>query len=249
MSEQMNVSPVLESKIMKLHSRMEETVTQGRRRMTMTAVAMGVLLLAGAAYLRYLYSTVAEFAEARTLVELAAAQVEPQLNAEASRFGDTLQAQMPAVLDQAEKVVLSAPPQIAREMEGYAASFVDKQLVSLESQAYDVVSTTLQGAIDKARDGGIDLKDEKQLDALIADAAPVMRKKLQQTVEELYKEYTAGADSLVAHIEKLVAEGPQEKLSPLEQSQRETLLAGLAIIRKIESDPSRSPLQKVIEAR
>jgi len=249
MSEQMNVSPVLESKIMKLHSRMEETVTQGRRRMTMTAVAMGAILLAGAAYLRYLYSTVTEFAEARTLVELAAAQVEPQLNAEASRFGDTLQAQLPAVLDQAEKVVLSAPPQIAREMEGYASSFVDKQLVSLESQAYDVVSTTLQGAIDKAREGGIDLKDEKQLDALIADAAPVMRKKLQQTVEELYREYAAGADSLVAHIEKLVAEGAEERLSPLERSQRETLLAGLAIIRKIESDPSRSPLQKVIEGR
>ena len=62
MSESTSVSPQLESKIMKLHSRMEETVTHGRRRMTMTAVAMGVLLLAGAAYLRYLYSTVAEFA-------------------------------------------------------------------------------------------------------------------------------------------------------------------------------------------
>jgi len=249
MSEQTNISPVLESKIMKLHSRMEETVAQGRRRMTMTALAMGALLLAGAVYLRYLYSTVKEFAEARTIVELVAAQVEPQLNAEASRFGDTLQAQMPAVLDQAEKLVLSAPPKIAREVEGYAASFVDKQLVSLESQAYDVVSRTLQGAMDKAQSEGVDLKDEKQLDALIADAAPLMREKLQQTIEKLYEEYTAGADSLVAYIEKLVVEGAQNKLSPLEKSQRETLLAGLAIIKKIESDPSRSPLQKVLEVR
>jgi hypothetical protein len=249
MSEQTNISPALESKIMKLHSRMEETVAQGRRRMTMTALAMGALLLAGAVYLRYLYSTVKEFAEARTIVEMVAAQVEPQLNAEASRFGDTLQAQMPAVLDQAEKLVLSAPPKIAREVEGYAASFVDKQLVSLESQAYDVVSRTLQGAMDKAQSEGVDLKDEKQLDALIADAAPLMREKLQQTIEKLYEEYTAGADSLVAHIEKLVVEGAQNKLSPLEKSQRETLLAGLAIIKKIESDPSRSPLQKVLEVR
>jgi len=249
MSEQTNISPVLESKIMKLHSRMEETVAQGRRRMTMTALAMGALLLAGAVYLRYLYSTVKEFAEARTIVELVAAQVEPQLNAEASRFGDTLEAQMPAVLDQAEKLVLSAPPKIAREVEGYAASFVDKQLVSLESQAYDVVSRTLQGAMDKAQSEGVDLKDEKQLDALIADAAPLMREKLQQTIEKLYEEYTAGADSLVAYIEKLVVEGAQNKLSPLEKSQRETLLAGLAIIKKIESDPSRSPLQKVLEVR
>jgi hypothetical protein len=76
-----------------------------------------------------------------------------------------------------------------------------------------------------------------------------MREKLQQTIEKLYEEYTAGADSLVAHIEKLVVEGAQDKLSPLEKSQRETLLAGLAIIKKIESDPSRSPLQKVLEVR
>jgi len=32
MPDSVNVSPALESKIMKLHSRMEETVVQGRRR-------------------------------------------------------------------------------------------------------------------------------------------------------------------------------------------------------------------------
>ncbi len=249
MSEQNHVSPALESKIMKLHSRMEETVAQGRRRMMVTAVAMGALLLAGAAYLRYLYATVAEFADARTIVELAAAQVEPQLNAEASRFGDTLEAQAPAVLDQAEKLVLAAPPQIAREVENYAASFVDKQLVSLETQAYEVVTKTLQGAMDKARDEGIDLKDEKQLDALIDAAAPAMRDTLKKAIDQLYAEYTAGADSLAAYIEKLVADGGQAKLTSLEKSQRETLLTGLAIIKKIEADPTRSPLQKMIEGR
>jgi hypothetical protein len=249
MSDQMQVSTALESKIMKLHSRMEQTVAQGRRRMLMTAVAMGALLLAGAAYLRYLYKTVAEFADASTLVELAAAQVEPQLNVEAARFGDTLEAQAPAVLDQAEKLVLAAPPQVAREVENYTASFVDKQLVSLEAQAYDVVQKTLQGAIDKARDEGIDLKDEKQLDALIDAAAPAMRDTLKQAIDRLYAEYTAGADSLAGYIEKLVAEGGQDKLTALEKSQRETLLTGLAIIKKIESDPTRSPLQKVIQGK
>ena len=248
MSEQMHVSTALESKIMKLHSRMEETVAQGRRRLMMTAVAMGVLLLAGAAYLRYLYSTVAEFADASTIVELAAAQIEPQLNVEAARFGDTLEAQAPAVLDQAEKLVLAAPPQIAREVENYAASFVDKQLASLEAQTYDVVSKTLQGAIDKAHDDGVDLKDEKQLDALVDAAAPTMRATLKQAIDQLYAEYTAGADSLAAYIEKLVAEGGQG-LTALEKSQRETLLTGLALIKKIEADPTRSPLQKIIEGR
>jgi hypothetical protein len=249
MSEQMNVSPALESKIMRLHSRMEETVAQGRRRLLMTALAMGALLLAGAAYLRYLYQTVAEFADANTIVELAAAQIEPQLNVEAARFGETLKAQAPAVLDQAEKVVLAAPPQIAREVENYAASFVDTQLASLESQAYDVVSKTLQGAMDKARDEGIDLKDEKQLDALVDSAAPTMRDALKQAIDQLYAEYADGAASLASYIEKLVAEGSDAQLTSLEKSQRETLLTGLAIIKKIESDPNRAPLQKVIEGR
>jgi hypothetical protein len=249
MSDSVNVSPALESKIMKLHSRMEETVVQGRRRLLTTAVVMGGLLLAASGYLWYLYSKIAEFADARTVVELAAAQVEPQLNVEASRFGDTLEAQAPVVLDQAEKAVLAAPPQIAREVHNYASTFVDKQLSSLESQAYDVASKTLDGAIAKAREDGIDLSDEKQLDALIDSAAPTMRDALKKAVDELYGEYTVGADSLGSYIEQLAAAGADRQLTPLQQSQREILLTGLALIKKIESDPKRAPLQKVLDGR
>ena len=249
MSDFPNVSPVLESKIMKLHSRMEQTVAQGRRRLLTTAVVMGGLLLAASGYLWYLYSKIAEFADARTVVELVAAQIEPQLEVEASRFGDTLKAQAPAGLDGAEKVVLESPPQIAREVENYASSFVDKQLSSLESQAYDVASKTLDGAIVKAREEGVDLTDEKQLDALIDSAAPTMRDTLKKAVDDLYGEYTAGADSLGSYIEQLAAAGGDKQLTPLQQSQRDILLTGLALIKKIESDPARSPLQKVIDGR
>ena len=249
MSDSLNVSPVLESKIMKLHSRMEETVAQGRRRLLTTAVVMGCLLLGASGYLWWLYSKIAEFADARTIVELAAAQVEPQLNVEASRFGDTLEAQAPAVLDQAEKAVLAAPPQIARELHNYTSTFVDKQLSSLETQAYDVVSKTLEGAITKANEQGIDLSDEKQLDALIDSAAPTMRDTLKKAVDELYGEYSAGADSLGGYIEQLAVAGDGKQLTPLQQSQREILLTGLALIKKIESDPKRAPLQKALDGR
>lgn len=249
MSESMNVSPALESKIMKLHSRMEETVAQGRRRLLTTAVVMGGLLLAASGYLWYLYSKISEFADARTVVELAAAQIEPQLNAEASRFGDTLEAQAPVVLDQAEKAVLAAPPQIARELHNYTSTFVDKQLSSLEAQAYDVVSKTLEGAITKANEQGIDLSDEKQLDALVDSAAPTMKEALKNAIDEIYGEYTAGADSLGSYIEQLAAAGGDKQLTPLQQSQREILLTGLALIKKIESDPKRAPLQKVLDGR
>jgi hypothetical protein len=249
MSDSVNVSPALESKIMKLHSRMEETVVQGRRRLLTTAVVMGGLLLAASGYLWFLYSKIAEFADARTVIELAAAQVEPQLNVEASRFGDTLEAQAPVVLDQAEKAVLAAPPQIAREVQNYASTFVDKQLSSLEAQAYDVVSKTLDGAMVKAREEGIDLSDEKQLDALIDSAAPTMRDALKKAVDDLYREYTVGADSLGAYIEQLAAADADTQLTPLQQSQRAILLTGLALIKKIEADPKRAPLQKALDGR
>jgi hypothetical protein len=249
MSDSVNVSPALESKIMKLHSRMEETVVQGRRRLLTTAVVMGGLLLAASGYLWFLYSKIAEFADARTVIELAAAQVEPQLNVEASRFGDTLEAQAPVVLDQAEKAVLAAPPQIAREVQNYASTFVDKQLSSLEAQAYDVVSKTLDGAMVKAREEGIDLSDEKQLDALIDSAAPTMRDALKKAVDDLYREYTAGADSLGAYIEQLAAADADTQLTPLQQSQRAILLTGLALIKRIEADPKRAPLQKALDGR
>ena len=249
MSDSVNVSPALESKIMKLHSRMEETVVQGRRRLLTTAIVMGGLLLAASGYLWFLYSKIAEFADARTVIELAAAQVEPQLNVEASRFGDTLEAQAPVVLDQAEKAVLAAPPQIAREVQNYASTFVDKQLSSLESQAYDVVSKTLDGAMVKAREEGVDLSDEKQLDALIDSAAPTMRDALKKAVDDLYREYTDGANSLGAYIEQLAAADADTQLTPLQQSQRAILLTGLALIKKIEADPKRAPLQKVLDGR
>ena len=249
MSDSVNVSPALESKIMKLHSRMEETVVQGRRRLLTTAVVMGGLLLAASGYLWFLYSKIAEFADARTVIELAAAQVEPQLNVEASRFGDTLEAQAPVVLDQAEKAVLAAPPQIAREVQNYASTFIDKQLSSLELQAYDVVSKTLDGAMVKAREEGIDLSDEKQLDALIDSAAPTMRDALKKAVDDLYREYTDGANSLGAYIEQLAAADADTQLTPLQQSQRAILLTGLALIKKIEADPKRAPLQKVLDGR
>lgn len=249
MSDLQTVSPALESKIMKLHSRMEETVAQGRRRLLTTAVVMGGLLLAAGGYLWFLYSKIAEFADARTVVELAAAQIEPQLNVEASRFGDTLEAQAPVVLDQAEKAVLAAPPQIARELHNYSSTFVDKQLSSLESQTYDVVSKTLEGAIVKAREQGIDLGDEKQLDALVDSAAPTMRESLKRAIDKLYSEYTAGADSLGYYIEQLAAADGEKELTPLQKSQREILLTGLALIKKIEADPKRAPLQKVLEGR
>jgi hypothetical protein len=52
-----------------------------------------------------------------------------------------------------------------------------------------------------------------------------------------------------SYIEELVSAGDAATLSPLQQSQRELLLTGLALIKKIESDPQRAPLQKILDGR
>jgi len=248
MSESSTISQALEAKILRLEGRVEQVVAQARSRQLVTAVVMAGILAAASGYLWYLYSKVAEFADARTVVELAAAQIEPQLNVEAARFGDTLEAQAPFVFDQAEKMVLDAPPQLARRLQEYVGSFLDKHLSSLETQTYDIVRDTLDSSIAKAKEDGIDLADEKQLDALVKAAGPVIRRELKKEIDKLYTEYTVGADNVTAFIQQLVAEGGNKKLSALEQSQRDALLTGLAIIKRLELDPSRAPVQKVIDS-
>ena len=234
MSESSTISQALEAKILRLEGRVEQVVAQARSRQLVTAVVMAGILAAASGYLWYLYSKVAEFADARTVVELAAAQIEPQLNVEAARFGDTLEA--------------DAPPQLARRLQEYVGSFLDKHLSSLETQTYDIVRDTLDSSIAKAKEDGIDLADEKQLDALVKAAGPVIRRELKKEIDKLYTEYTVGADNVTAFIQQLVAEGGNKKLSALEQSQRDALLTGLAIIKRLELDPSRAPVQKVIDS-
>lgn len=248
MSESSAVSQALEAKILRLAGRVEQVVDQGRRRQFVTAAVMAGILAAAGGYLWYLYSKIAEFADARTVVELASAQIEPQLNVEAARFGDTLAAQAPFVFDQAEKVVLDAPPQLSRRLQDYVGSFLDKHLASLETQTYDVMRDTLESSIVKAKEDGIDLAEEKQLDALVKAAGPVIRGELKKEIDKLYADYTVGADNVTAFIQQLVAEDGDKKLSALEQSQRDVLLTGLAIIKRLELDPSRAPVQKVIDS-
>ena len=242
-------SPALEAQIMKLHSRLEEVVASGRRRQLATVLAMTGLVLATGMYLWYLAARIAEFADARTVVALAAAQVEPQLSIEANRFGDTLEAQAPAVLDQVEKLVISAPPRLAQSLHDYVSSCLDPHLSELEMRAYEIVSRSLAESITRAQEQGIDLTDESRFDALVETAAPAMREELKEALDEIYSEYSDSSAGMVAYIEQLIAPGDREQLTPVQESQREVLLTGLAIIKRLENDPIRSPLQKALGSR
>lgn len=219
--------------------------TAGQRRW-ITAAILGCLLLAAAGYLRYLYRTITEFAEPNVLVELAASQIEPQLGSELDRVDVLLKNEAPGLMSQAEKMILDAPPQLAEEANRYLASQFDGHLSKLESQAYDLISGMLQEAIARSKDKGIDLNDKRQIDALVDESMPLVRKELRKVIAQLYAEYAASADGIGTFINRLTS---ATDLTPLEKHQREVLISGLALIKKIEADPSRAPLQGLIEGR
>jgi len=248
MSERTHSQSAVEAQLVRLERRMEEALAHSKQRQFLTTLAVAAILLGAVGYLWWLSSTIAEFADANTVVELASAQIQPHLDAEAARFSETLEAQAPAVIDQVEKVLVAAPPQIAREAENYTVSMLKGQLASLEKQTYEVASSTLTNTLVKAHDEGIDLTDDKQLDALVDSAAPTMKAELAKAVEKLHAEYANGAADVAAVIEELTADGG-EKLDATKRAHREILLTGLALIKKMEADPKRAPLQNMLEGR
>jgi hypothetical protein len=248
MSERTHSQSALEAKLVRLERRMEEALAHSKQRQFLTTLAVAAILLGAVGYLWWLSSTIAAFADANTVVELASAQIQPHLDAEAARFSETLEAQAPAVIDQVEKVLVAAPPQIAREAENYTVSMLKGQLASLEKQTYEVASSTLTNTLVKAHDEGIDLTDDKQLDALVDSVAPTMKAELGKAVEKLHAEYANGAADVAAVIEELTADGG-EKLDATKRAHRELLLTGLALIKKMEADPKRAPLQNILEGR
>jgi hypothetical protein len=198
------------------------------------------------AYLRYLHSTVEQFADPQVVVELASSAVEPQLDAQLDELGENLAAQAPETIAMVEKMVLDSPPQLVAEGRRFLVSTFDTQLADLEKQGYGLIQGALSTALTTAVESGVNLNDPAQIDKLVDDAIPLVRKELTAKVKELYEEYAAGSASLGEFINRLAK---ASDLSPLEKEQREVLITGLALIQKLESDPSRSPLQGVLEGK
>ncbi|MEI7861611.1 MAG: hypothetical protein WCJ21_03235 [Planctomycetota bacterium] len=237
----------LERSIASLSRRIDENAAAAKRRQWITGLVMGALLLGMAGYLNYLYRTIVDqFADPQTMVELAYQSVKPQIDQEVGKLGDNLKAQAPQLVAQAEQMVLDSPPQISREAQTYVASQLDTHLTDLEGKSYDLVSGMLKESVARAKAGGIDLNDDKQVDKLVGDAAPMMRDELRKVIRQLYTEYAEAATGIGAFVNKLTS-GAQ--LSPLEERQREVLLTGLALIQKIEQDPNRAPLQNIIDGK
>lgn len=241
-----NASPELVARIDALANRIETMAARAERRSWTTLAIVGVLLIGMLAYLRYLHSTIEQFADPQVMVELASSAIEPQLDAQLNDLGENLAAQAPEAIAAVEKMVLDSPPQLVAEGRRFLVSTFDSQLGELETKGYGAIQGMLTTAFNEAAEKGVDLNDPAQVDKLVDDAIPVVRKELKGKVMELYQEYAAGSDSVGEFINRLAT---ASDLSPLEKEQREVLITGLALIQKLEADPSRSPLQGILDGK
>lgn len=209
------------------------------------AVGFAVVLVAGVfIYLQFLKSTIDEFAEVDTVVELVASTAEPQINAELDSLGENLIAQTPAMITEVEKVVLESPPAIVAEGQRLLLQTFETQLRELEARADQLIQGMLSTALKQASDQGLDLNSPDAVNALVDDAIALVRKELKTKIDDLYVEYSDGAHSVSEFIDRLAS---ASDLSPIEKEQREVLITSLALLQKLESDPSRSPLQGIIK--
>ena len=161
-----------------------------------------------------------------------------------SSLGENLIAQTPAMITEVEKVVLESPPAIVAEGQRLLLQTFEKQLLELEARADQLIQGMLSTALKQASDQGLDLNSPDAVNALVDDAIALVRKELKTKIDDLYVEYSDGAHSVSEFIDRLAS---ASDLSPIEKEQREVLITSLALLQKLESDPSRSPLQGIIK--
>jgi len=236
----------LEASVRSLATRVEVLADAAQRRQWITGLVLGGLLLGMGGYLAWLYRTVTEFADPEVIVELASSQIEPRIDEQVGSVSEQLRAQAPALLDQAEKAVLDAPPQMSREAQRYLVSQFETHIKTLEEQTYDLVSGMLKESLARAKAEGIDLENDDQVDKLVKEAAPLAREEFRRVIRKVHGEYAEGADNIASYIDRLTSGAP---LSALEERQRDVLVTGLSLIEKLESDPSRAPVRNLLEGR
>ena len=238
--------PAVEHQLKQLESRLAETASQSNRRLTITSLVMLSLLVGAFFYLRFIASSIATYAEAPTLVELVAAQVEPRLQEAPAELATSLKAQAPEVVGQGEKLLLDALPQLTQQADELLVSFFEREFKRIEEEATKLIRDALDTAVAQAREKNIDLTNEGELEKAVAQAAPTLREMAETLIKENFAKYSAGTEGVAAYIDRIAT---SDDLSDHEQSQKEVLITGLALLRKMEDDKSRAPLQSILEGQ
>ena len=233
----------VETRLQNLQKRVAETASRSSQRLTITSLVMVALLAGVFLYLRFLSKTITEFADAPTLVQLVSDQVEPRLQEAPAQLADSLKAQAPAVIGQAETMLLEAIPQVLDEADAFLVSFFENEFKEIEDEAYKVIHDALDDTIAQAKEKNIDLAKEGELEKAVAGAAPALREMVQTLIEANFDKFSEGTTEVSAYIDNLVS---SDNLTDHEQAQKEVLISGLALLRKMEEDRSRAPIQGVL---
>ena len=233
----------VENRLKALENRLAKNAAKAKSRLTLTVVVMACLLVGVFFYLRFLSTTITTAAEAPTLVQLIADQVEPRLQEAPAKLTESLKAQAPMVVDRGEKLILDALPEVLDQADSFLVSFFEKEFQEIEKKAYDVIQEGFKDVVDQAKEKKIDLAKEGELEAAVGKIAPNLRKMIEKIIEENIKEFESGTNEISAYVSRLSA---NQGLTDHEKAHREILISGLALIKKMEQDPTRSPIKGVL---
>ena len=233
----------LENRLRALEDRVGKTASKAKSRFMLTVLVMACLLVGVGIYLRFLSTTIASVAEAPTLVQLVADQVEPRLQQAPARLTESLEAQAPMVVKKSEKIILDAVPEVLDQADSFIVSFFEKEFEEIEKKAYDVIHEGFNDVITQAKEKKIDLAREGELEAAVGKIAPNLRKMIEIIIEENLKEFESGTNEISAYVSRLSA---NEGLTDHEKAHREIIISGIALIKKMENDPSRAPIKGLL---
>ena len=233
----------VENHLQALENRVTKNAARAKSRLTLTIVVMACLLVGVFFYLRFLSTTITAAAEAPTLVQLIADQVEPRLQEAPAKLTESLKAQAPTVVDRGEKLILDALPEVLNQADSFLVSFFEKEFQEIEKKAYDVIHEGFKDVVTQAKEKKIDLAKEGELEAAVSKIAPNLRKMIEIIIEENVKQFESGTNEISAYVSRL---STNEGLTDHEKAHREIMISGLALIKKMEQDPSRSPIKGVL---
>lgn len=233
----------VESRLQSLENRVAKNAVRAKSRLTLTVVVMACLLVGVFLYLRFLSTTIAAAAEAPTLVQLVADQVEPRLQQAPAKLTESLKAQAPILVDKSEKMILDAVPELLDQADSFLVSFFEKEFQEIEKKAYDVIHEGFNDVIAQAKEKKIDLAKEGELESAVSEIAPNLRKMIETIIEENMKRFESGTNEISAYVSRL-SQG--EGLTDHEQAHLEIMITGLALIKKMEADSSRAPITRVL---
>ncbi len=233
----------VENRVQALENRLTKNAAKAKSRLTLTIIVMACLLVGVFFYLRFLSSTITTAAEAPTLVQLIADQVEPRLEEAPAKLTESLKAQAPMVVDRGERMILDALPEVLDQADSFLVSFFEKEFQEIEKKAYDVIHEGFKDIVTQAKEKKIDLAKEGELEAAVGKIAPNLRKMIETIIEENMEEFKSGTNEISAYVSRLSA---NQGLTDHEEAHREIMISGLALIKKMEQDPSRSPIKGVL---